>query len=126
MSERDFLFRDSRNAMIHDLIVVGAGPAGLSCALEARKAGLSCLVVDKGNVVSSIEHFQRNMFFFSTPELLEIGGIPFVISTVRPTSLDCVNYYRRVADTHGLEFSIFHPVSKVQPENGQFILSSEL
>ncbi len=87
----------------YDLIIIGAGPAGLSCAIEAQKAGLNYLVVDKGGVVNAIQGFQRDMFFFSTPELLEIGSLPFVVPTTHPTSLDCVNYYRRVAEFYHLE-----------------------
>jgi len=72
----------------YDIIIIGAGPAGLSTAIEAKKAGLSHLIIEKGNIVNGIQRYQRKMYFVSTPELLEIGGIPFVVPTTRPTSLD--------------------------------------
>jgi len=108
----------------YDLLIVGAGPAGLSCAIEAQKAGLKYLVLDKGSIVNSIQQFQRNMFFFSTPELLEIGGVPFVIPTARPTALDCVNYYRRVADHYGLRCRFFEQVTALRRTNGEFSVRS--
>ena len=97
-----------------DLLIIGAGPAGLSCGIEAQKAGLSYLIVDKGGIADSIQKFQRDMFFFSTPELLEIGGIPFVIPTVRPTSLDCVNYYRSVAEHLRLNCLFYREIAEIQ------------
>jgi thioredoxin reductase (NADPH) len=108
----------------YDLIIIGAGPAGLSCALEAGKNGLRALVIDKGSVVDSIQHFQRDMFFFSTPELLEIGDIPFVVPTVRPTSLDCVNYYRSVADHYTLDCRFYENITAVGKNEGSFVLKS--
>ena len=80
-----------------DLLVIGAGPAGLSCAIEARRAGLSTVVLDKGSLVDAIRRFPTDLVWFSTPELLELGDVPFVISTVRPTRVDTLNYYRKVA-----------------------------
>lgn len=80
-----------------DILVIGAGPSGLSCAIEAKKAGLSCLVVDKGSIVDAIRRFPVNLTFFSTPELLEIGGLPFLASGFRPTRVECVRYYQSVA-----------------------------
>jgi thioredoxin reductase (NADPH) len=85
-----------------DILVIGAGPSGLSCAIEAKKAGLSCLVLDKGSVVDAIRRFPINLTFFSTPELLEIGGLPFVSSGFRPTRVECVRYYQSVAKYYQL------------------------
>jgi thioredoxin reductase (NADPH) len=82
------------------------------------------LVVDKGGVANSIQHFQRDMFFFSTPELLEIGGVPFVVPNTRPTSLDCVNYYRSVTRHYGLHCKFFEPVQSCVKRDGEFILRS--
>ena len=109
---------------MYDHIVIGAGPAGLSCAIEAGKKGLRALIIDKGSVVNSIQHFQRDMFFFSTPELLEIGDIPFVVPTVRPTSLDCVNYYRNVADHYKLDCRFYENITAVDKMDGSFALKS--
>ncbi len=108
----------------YDIVIIGAGPAGLSCAIEAQKAGMKYLVLDKGGIVNSIQQYQRNMFFFSTPELLEIGGVPFVVSTMRPTSLDCVNYYRTVTDYYKLNLSLYQPVVSSARKNGEFLLKT--
>ncbi len=105
-----------------DLIIIGAGPAGLSCAIEAKKAGLNALVLDKGNVVENIQNFQRSMFFFSTPELLEIGGLPFVVPTVRPTTVDCVNYYRSVVRHFGIACALYEEVREVGKEGSVFVI----
>ncbi len=103
-----------------DLIIIGAGPAGLSCAIEGQRAGLNAIVLDKGNVVENIQGFQRSMFFFSTPELLEIGGIPFVVPTVRPTTVDCINYYRSVVNHFGIRCALYQEVRQVVPEGQAF------
>ncbi len=80
-----------------DLIIIGAGPSGLACAIEARKKGLSFLVLDKGSVADAIRRFPVDITFFSTPELLEIGGLPFTCAAFRPTRVECVRYYQMVA-----------------------------
>lgn len=87
----------------YDLIVVGAGPSGLACAIAAKKRGLSCLTLDKGSVADAIRRFPGNMTFFSTPELLEIGDIPFLAAGFRPTRVECVRYYQMVAKHFDLE-----------------------
>ncbi len=86
-----------------DILVVGAGPAGLATGIAARAAGLSCILLEQGSVAHNISLFQRGMPFFSTPGLLGIGGVPFIVPTPRPTSLDCVIYYRAVAEHYGLD-----------------------
>ncbi len=108
-----------------DIIIIGAGPAGLSAAIEATKAGMRALVLDKGSVVDGIQRYQQEMFFFSTPELLEIGGIPFVIPTTRPTSRDCVNYYRSVAEHYRLDFAFYERVVSLRRADGAFLLTGE-
>jgi thioredoxin reductase (NADPH) len=107
-----------------DLIIIGAGPAGLATAIEAANAGLSYLVLDKGGIAHSIARFQREMFFFSTPELLEIGDIPFMVPTTRPTSGDCVDYYRTVTDRHHLNTKFFQEVLTVQRRAGGFLVET--
>lgn len=106
----------------YDLVIIGAGPAGLASAIEAQRAGLSYIVIDKGSVADSIRRFQRNMYFFSTPELLEIGGVPFVVPTTRPTSLDCVNYYRRVTDLFSLNCVFYEKIVSAVRKDGEFIV----
>jgi len=108
-----------------DLLIIGAGPAGLSCGIAAQKAGLSYLIVDKGSIADSIQKFQREMYFFSTPELLEIGDIPFIVPTVRPTSLDCVNYYRGVTDHYKLNCAYYEEISSVRKGDVHFIVRSK-
>ena len=80
-----------------DILIIGAGPSGLACAIEAKKHGLSSLTIDQGSVADAIRRFPINMTFFSTPELLEIGGVPFLSSGFRPTRVECVRYYQMVA-----------------------------
>ena len=82
---------------ILDVIIIGAGPTGLACAIEAEQSGLDYLVIEKGCIVNSIQNFPLQMIFFTTPELLEIGGMPFVSPYQKPTRMEALKYYRRVA-----------------------------
>lgn len=86
-----------------DLLVVGAGPCGLAVGIAAKQAGLSCLLLDRRTVVSTIERYPLAMTFFSTPERIEIGGVPFIASHEKPTRQDGLIYYRRVAEHYGLD-----------------------
>ncbi len=79
-----------------DVLIVGAGPAGLAAAIAARQRGLSYLVLEKGALVNSLLHYPTDMVFFTTPELLEIGGLPFVSPYEKPTRQEALRYYRRV------------------------------
>lgn len=81
----------------HDLIIIGAGPAGLACAIEAEAAGLDCVVLEQGCLVNSIYRFPRNMVFFSSPERLELAQVPFTTMARKPSRAETVEYYRRVA-----------------------------
>jgi thioredoxin reductase (NADPH) len=103
-----------------DVVVVGAGPSGLSCAIEAKNAGLSVIVLEKGSLVDYIRRFPANLVWFSTPELLEIGGVPFVISTVRPTRIDTLNYYQKVVRYHGLDVRCFDSVQTIRRSSTSF------
>lgn len=93
-----------------DVIIIGGGPIGLACALEAQKRGLSYLVIEKGCLVNSLYHYPANMTFFSTSELLEIGGIPFVSNNPKPTRPEALEYYRRVATSGKLRIQLFEKV----------------
>ena len=99
-----------------DLLIVGAGPAGLATAIAAKQHGLDYLVIDKGGLVAGIFRFPANMVFFTTPELLEIGGLPFVTPYDKPTRLEALRYYRRVADTFDLSISFDEEVSGIARE----------
>ncbi|MGB6122125.1 MAG: NAD(P)-binding domain-containing protein, partial [Bacteroidota bacterium] len=97
-----------------DLIVVGAGPSGLSCAIEGQKAGLSTLVLEKGSLVDYIRRFPTNLIWFSTPDLLEVGGVPFATSTLRPTRVDTLNYYRKVVSAYDLHIRYYDTVVAIE------------
>lgn len=101
-----------------DLLVIGSGPAGLSCAIEARRAGLGAIVLEKGSLVDAIRRFPTALVWFSTPELLELGDVPFVISTVRPTRVDTLNYYRKVTDHYGLDVRPFDAAESIERSGG--------
>ena len=103
----------------HDLIVIGAGPAGLAAAIAARRAGLDYRVFEKGVLVNSLFHFPSQMVFFTTPELLEIGGLPFVSPRDKPTRDETLRYYRRVVDTYELEIAYSHAVTAVDGAAGR-------
>ncbi|CAN5552600.1 YpdA family putative bacillithiol disulfide reductase [soil metagenome] len=102
--------------MIYDVFIIGAGPIGLACAIEAKKAGLSYLVVDKGTLVNSLYHYPVNMTFFSTSERLEIGNVPFMSLNAKPNRAEAVEYYRRVVEQFKLKPKLFEAVEKVTPE----------
>jgi thioredoxin reductase (NADPH) len=100
---------------VRDLLIVGAGPSGLATAIAAKQAGLDYVIVDKGVLVNSIFNFPPLMVFFTTPELLEIGGLPLVTPYDKPTRLEALRYYRRVVDTFGLQVSFHEEVCEIDP-----------
>lgn len=102
------------------LLVVGAGPCGLAVGAAAREAGVGCVLLDRRTVVSTIERYPLNMTFFSTPERLEIGGIPFVTANEKPTRRDGLVYYRRVAERLGLDVRPGEEVTSIRREGGGF------
>ena len=101
---------------VRDLVVVGAGPAGLGVAIAAADARLDCQIVEKGVLVNSIFHFPPQMVFFTTPDLLEIGRLPFVTPYEKPTRHEALRYYRRVVDTYGLQIAFGEEVLSVEAE----------
>ncbi len=98
----------------YSLIIIGGGPIGLACALEAQKAGVDYLVLEKGTLVNSIYHYPVNMTFFSTSERLEIGGTPFVSNNAKPVRAEALEYYRRVAGDNRLRIHLFEAVNGVR------------
>lgn len=102
--------------MTRDLIIVGGGPAGLAAAIAAKQAGLDYLVVEKGVLVNAIYRFPPNMIFFTTPELLEIGGLPLVSPFEKPTRLEALRYYRRVVETYDLQVTLGETVLTVESD----------
>jgi len=103
-----------------DVLVVGAGPTGMACAIEAQKAGFKALIIDKGCLVNSIYHYPNNMVFFTTPELLEIGDVPFTTSLAKPTRLEALEYYRRVAEHYELSIRQYEWVKTITGEDRNF------
>jgi thioredoxin reductase (NADPH) len=105
---------------IFDLLVVGAGPTGLACAIEAKKAGLRVVTVEKGCICNSLFHYPSHMTFFTTPELLEIGDIPFPSTNTKPNRNEALQYYRHVAAYYKLDVRQYHRVERVTGSDGGF------
>ena len=90
----------------YDVIIIGAGPIGLACGIEAKKAGLNYLVIEKGCLVNSLYHYPLNMTFFSTSERLEIGDVPFISHGPKPNRAESLEYYRRVCSSWNLNLEV--------------------
>ena len=105
---------------IFDFLVVGAGPTGLACAIEAQKAGFRTVLVDKGCICNSLFHYPAHMTFFTTPELLEIGDIPFPSPNAKPNRNEALQYYRLVAAHYKLDIRQYHCVERVSGADGNF------
>jgi len=105
-----------------DLIIIGAGPTGLACAIEARRAGYSAVAVDKGCLCNSLYNYPTNMTFFTTPELLEIGDIPFVTAQQKPSRQEALEYYRKVAEFYRLDVRQYHTVTRTEGADGAFLV----
>ena len=111
---------------VRDLLIVGAGPSGLATAIAAKQHGLDYVIVEKGVLVNSIFNFPPLMVFFTTPELLEIGGLPLVTPYDKPTRLEALRYYRRVVDIFGLQISFHEEVQQIDLESdGTFTVTTK-
>ena len=104
---------------IRDVLIVGAGPSGLATAIAAKKRGLDYVIVEKGMLVNSIFNFPMHMVFFTTPELLEVGGLPLITPYDKPTRLEALRYYRRVVETFELPISYQETVVAIEREPGK-------
>lgn len=102
--------QDSADASPLDLLIIGAGPTGLAIAIEAEKAGLNYLVIEKGVLVNSLFRFPANMTFFSTSLNLEIGNVPFISHVDKPTRKEALEYYRRILESYKLKVKLYEPV----------------
>lgn len=107
-----------------DVLIIGAGPTGLACAIEAQKIGLKVIVLEKGCLVNSLFHYPANMVFFTTPELLEIGDIPFTTAQQKPTREEALEYYRKVAEHYALDVRQYEWVKTVVGEDGDFSITA--
>jgi thioredoxin reductase (NADPH) len=105
---------------MHDVLVVGAGPVGLACAIEAKREGLTAIVVEKDALVNSIVGYPARMEFFSTPDLIEIGGYPFPVQAYKPTREEAIEYYRGVAAREALDIRLYERVLEVRGAAGDF------
>ncbi len=112
------------NSTLYDVLVIGAGPSGLASAIEAQRAGLRVVLVDKGCLVNSLFHYPANMTFFTTPELLEIGDIPFPSAHTKPTREEALEYYRRVAEHYRLDIRQYERVQQISGRDGDFLVET--
>ena len=108
-----------------DVIIIGAGPIGLCCAIEAKKNKLSYLVIDKGCLVNSLYNYPKNMTFFSTSDKLEIGGIPFISHNSKPTKSEALEYYRRVVSSWELDIKLYEEVIEIKKGNNFDVKTSK-
>jgi thioredoxin reductase (NADPH) len=116
---------DGAQGEVSDLLVIGAGPTGLACAIEAQKAGFRTVLVDKGCVCNSLFHYPSHMTFFTTPELLEIGDIPFPSPNPKPSRNEALQYYRLVAAHYKLDIRQYQRVDRVSGVDGNFSVHLE-
>ena len=107
-----------------DIFIIGGGPIGIACGLAAQKANLSFVIVEKGCLVNSLYNYPSTMTFFSTSEKLEIGGVPFVTISNKPTRSEALEYYRRVTTSHNLQVKLYEEVISVQQEEGAYTITT--
>jgi putative bacillithiol system thiol disulfide oxidoreductase, YpdA family len=107
-----------------DILIVGAGPIGLACGIEAKKAGLDYRIIDKGCLVNSLYNYPLNMTFFSTSERLEIGGVPFISHQPKPNRFEALEYYRRVTMSWELKVNLYENVENVRKEGSGFLVNT--
>jgi thioredoxin reductase (NADPH) len=105
-----------------DVVVIGAGPTGLACGIDAKRAGLTVANIDKGCLVNSLFNYPSNMTFFTTPELLEIGDLPFSSPNQKPTRQEALEYYRKCAEHYELDVRQYEPVLKVEGSDNDFVV----
>ncbi|MDY7395280.1 YpdA family putative bacillithiol disulfide reductase [Aureibaculum sp. 2210JD6-5] len=110
---------------ILDILIIGAGPIGIACALEAQKKQLTYIIIEKGVLVNSLYHYPTNMTFFSTSEKLEIDEIPFISSNAKPNKKETLEYYRRIVSSNKLNVNLFEKVENVKSENGNYKVETD-
>src|SRR5277367_6128174 len=113
---------DESDRDIYDVLVIGAGPTGLACAMDAQNAGFHVVLVDKGCICNSLYHYPSHMTFFTTPELLEIGNIPFPSPNPKPNRNEALQYYRQVSEHYRLDVRQYQNVDRVSGSDGDFVV----
>jgi len=108
---------------VYDVLVIGAGPTGLACAIDAQNAGFRVVLVEKGCLCNSLYHYPSHMTFFTTPELLEIGNIPFPSPNPKPNRNEALQYYRQVAAYYRLDVRQYQTVEQVTGSDGNFVVN---
>lgn len=108
----------------YDLIIIGGGPIGIACSLEAKKRGLSALIIEKGTIVNSLFNYPLNMQFFSTSEKLEIEGIPFISKEAKPKRNEALEYFRRIVDSNNLSINLFEEVISADKNEELFTIKT--
>ena len=111
--------------MKFDLCIIGAGPIGICCAIEAKKNNLSYVIIDKGCLVNSLYNYAKNMTFFSTSDKLEIGGVPFISHNSKPTKSEALEYYRRVVSSWKLDINLYEEVNQITKKENFEVLTSK-
>jgi len=114
--------RGTRETISLDVVVIGAGPTGLACGIDAKRAGLKVANIDKGCLVNSLFNYPSNMTFFTTPELLEIGDIPFSSPNQKPTRQEALEYYRKVTEHYQLDVRQYEPVLTIEGSDNAFVV----
>ena len=109
---------------MQDAIIIGAGPIGIACGIEAQKKGLDYLIFDKGCLVNSLYHYPLNMTFFSTSDKLEIGEVPFISHNSKPTRAEALEYYRRVASHWNLNLNLYESIDKIEKIENHFNITT--
>ena len=112
------------NKSEYDVVIVGGGPIGLACGIEARKAGLRYVIVEKGCLVNSLYHYPMNMTFFSTSERLEIGNVPFISHGPKPNRVESLEYYRRVCQSWQLNVRLYETVESIVGVNDLHVVNT--
>ncbi|MBP9191407.1 MAG: YpdA family putative bacillithiol disulfide reductase [Ignavibacteria bacterium] len=111
--------------MTLDVIIIGAGPVGLACGIEAKKHGLNYLLIEKGSIVNSIFNYPTNMTFFSTSEKIELGNVPFVSHSIKPTRREALEYYRRVKNAYDLNINTYEKVISIEKDSKVYKVTSD-
>jgi len=110
---------------LFDVVIIGAGPAGLACGIEAKRKNLDFVLIDRGTVVNSLFHYPTHMTFFTTADLLEIGDVPMIVAGEKPKRIDGLAYYRRVADQYQLPILDYQEVLSITGSEGDFRLATQ-